>query len=931
MNSNITAIKPEQIVDILKSLTEELHPHKNSINISRHASLEADLGIDSLARMELIQRLETRLGVQLDEKIILGAALVSDLIEGCGTKQHQTSPQINEVQQIGRVEKHGGFPDEAITMVEALEWHASRQGDNPAIYFYEGPIENPDIITYRDLWNSARRVATGLNILGVEQGQSIALMLPTSRDFLASFFGILMAGAVPIPIYPPFRLAQIEEHIKRQVKILDNAQARLLITVDEAMKVGNYLKASLPDLIDVTTYDALRSDKISGIVRRSGNDTAFMQYTSGSTGTPKGVVLTHKNLLANVRAMGKALGVTPDDTFISWLPLYHDMGLIGAWLGSLYHGFPLVLMPPLSFIARPQRWLQAISKHKGTLSAAPNFAYEICVKKIRDEDIQGLDLSSMRFSCNGAEPVHHETLKSFIERFSRWGYRQSALSPVYGLAECSVGLAFPPLDRGPKVDIVRTDAMHKHGKAVPALEHESGTLHIVACGYPLPDHEIRIVDEHNHEIGERQVGLLQFRGPSATAGYYRNKTATEALLYNDWLNSGDYAYIADGEIYITGRSKDLIIRAGRNIYPYELEQGVGQLQGIQKGNVAVFGSKDKAQGTEKLVILAETRERRPEKLEALKQKITALTIELIQMPPDDIVLAPLRTILKTSSGKIRRVECRELYEQNRIGKKNSVTRQFIHLGLSAVFPWLKRKLRALRGNLYVAYSWIVFGSFTLFTIPAMLIIPGRTIPNLLLKTVLRIIFLLLGIRYRAFGKENIPKDTPCIMVSNHMSYIDVFSLGLSLPANYGFVAKAELKGNWIARMILNKFGTHFVERFDVQKSLKDSDQILESTRNGNSIVFFPEGTFSRAPGLRSFKMGAFTTASTAGVPVLPATIRGTRQVLRGADWRPRPGIIEVEFSPLISTDKEGWDGAVELRAKARDAISKNCREPDLSV
>ena len=275
--------------------------------------------------------------------------------------------------------------------------------------------------------------------------------------------------------------------------------------------------------------------------------------------------------------MGKAVQVTSTDVFVSWLPLYHDMGLIGAWLGSLYHAFPLVVMSPLTFLARPERWLWAIHKHRGTLSASPNFGYELCLRKIPDTALAGLDLSSWRMAFNGAEPVSPETIARFAQRFGQYGLRPQAMAPVYGLAECSVGLAFPPPGRGPLIDCIRRDSFMRTGHAEPAGSDEADVLRVTRMrAGRFSGHEIRIVDATGRELGERVEGHLEFKGPSATSGYFRNPEQTRLLFHGEWLDSGDFAYMAEGDVYLTGRSKDIIIRAGRNIYPYELEECRGR-------------------------------------------------------------------------------------------------------------------------------------------------------------------------------------------------------------------------------------------------------------------------------------------------------------------------------------------------------------------
>ncbi len=509
--------------------------------------------------------------------------------------------------RVALPERVADLPHHAETLPEILQWHLREHPRRVHIYLY-GDGDQPEEISYADLWAGAQKAAAGLQQLGLQPEQTVAIMLPTGRDYLYSFYGVLLCGAIPVPIYPPQRLSQLEDHLNRHVGILANAQSVILITVPEAQTVARLLRARLELLRDIITAKELyASEALPDVVAIKTDDIAFLQYTSGSTGQPKGVMLSHKNLLANIRAMGEATGASSSDRFISWLPLYHDMGLIGAWLGSLYYAMPLVLMSPLHFLAHPSRWLWAIHHHQGTLSAAPNFAYELCLGKVSESDIEGLDLSSWRLAFNGAEPVSPRTLGRFCDRFAPYGLRPEALSPVYGLAEAAVGLAFPPAGRGPLIDRIQKEWFLVNGEALRAADDATRTLQLVACGRPLPGYQIRVVDKAGRELPERHEGRIQFQGPSATRGYYRNLEESRKLFDGDWLETGDLGYIAAGDLYLASRSKEIIIRAGRNLYPYETEEAVGDIPCIRKGCVALFGSADPTTGTERLILMAETR------------------------------------------------------------------------------------------------------------------------------------------------------------------------------------------------------------------------------------------------------------------------------------------------------------------------------------
>jgi 1-acyl-sn-glycerol-3-phosphate acyltransferase len=673
--------------------------------------------------------------------------------------------------------------------------------------------------------------------------------------------------------------------------------------------------------------DAGRSVAPAEDHRGHAGEIAFIQYTSGSTGTPKGVTLDHGNLLANIRAWGQAVALTPADVVVSWLPLYHDMGLIGAWLGSLYHACPLVLMSPLDFLARPERWLWAIHQHRGTVTAAPNFAFELCLRHLDPARMQGLDLSSWRYAANGAEPVAAETLARFTAAFHPYGFRAEALAPVYGLAECSVGLAVSPPGRGPLIDRVRREALAA-GSALPAALEDINALQLVACGRPLPGHEVRIVDDTGRELPPRRVGRLEFRGPSATRGYYRNAEASAKLIRDGWLDSGDLAYLADGDIFITGRIKDMIIRGGRNLYPYELEEAVGSIEGIRRGCVAVFGVPVAGQGTEKLVVVAESRETRESVREELVRRINSLTVDLLGTPPDDVVLAPLHAVLKTSSGKIRRSATREIYcGEGFSGGGRALWLQVVRLSLAGFWQACVAAARRSGELLYGAYAWGIYGLLVLPAAAGILVLPDPALRWRFTHAIARVCVRLCGIRMQVDGLEHLPRQAG-VLVANHASYVDSIVLAAALPLPVAFVAKQELAAHPFAGPLLRRLGAAFVERFDARQGVDDVRRLAEIAGT-RPLFFFAEGTFTRQKGLRPFRLGAFQIAVQNGLAVTPVSLAGTREILRDESWLPRRGAVRVSIGAAIVSVGEGWQAVLQLRDATRAAILRDCGEPDL--
>ncbi|MDP6602948.1 MAG: AMP-binding protein [Rhodospirillales bacterium] len=645
-----------QLLGVIKTVAEELHPRRAELRAANlDSALDRDLGFDSLGRVELIVRVERAFDVALPERVFSTAETPRELLAAVRAAAGASGVQVSKELGAVAVGEAAEIPHGAQTLVEVIDWHAAAHPDRPHIRFYDDHDEG-EAITYGRLHALAQEVAVGLERLELGRGEAVVIMLPTGAEYFASFLGVLVAGGVPVPVYPPGRPTQVEEHVRRHAAICHNCRARIMITTPEAQRFTNLLRTLVDGLGAVVSFDELTAGPATRAMRPpvAAADVALFQYTSGSTGDPKGVVLTHANLLANIRAMAEALDAGPDGVFVSWLPLYHDMGLIGAWLGSMHHAIPLVIMSPLSFFTRPQRWLWAIHRYRGTLSGAPNFAFDLCTRRIADKDIEGLDLGSWRVAFNGAEPVSPDTLERFSTRFAGHGFARTAMMPVYGLAECSVGVAFSPLGRGPRIDRVTRPAFTATGFAEPAHEADSGALSFVECGHPLPRHEIRIVDAQGRELPDRQQGRLQFRGPSATSGYLHDPERTRALFGDGWLESGDLAYVSGGGIFVTGRGKDVVIKAGRNIYPVELEEAIGDVAGVRKGNVAVFGSPDPSSGVERLIVVAETRERDETVRADLVTRINAIATDRLDAPPDHVVLAPPNSVLRTSSGKVRR-------------------------------------------------------------------------------------------------------------------------------------------------------------------------------------------------------------------------------------------------------------------------------------
>ena len=921
-----------KVMAVVAELVAELRGPGSHRRLGRHDSLERDLGISSLERVELLIRLERACGVRLPDAMMVDAESPADLTAAL----ERASPGLVERMAPVAVGDRTatGTPTEATTLVEALAWHAERTPDRVHIHLREDDgRETP--LTYGELWRAAHRVAAGLAARGLGRHDTVALMLRTEQAFFSSFFGTLLAGCVPVPIYPPFRADRIQEYAERQVAILRNAATRILVTFADVERVAGLLVGQVPSLSAVVTPDTLMTDGATapslstrGAGQLTPDDPALIQYTSGSTGQPKGVLLSHANLLANVRALETGLEIDSHDVGVSWLPLYHDMGLIGTWLGLLYVGRPLALMSPLAFLSRPSRWLWSFHAHRGTISAAPNFAYDLCALRVTDDEIEGLDLSSVRALLNGAEAVQPDTLNRFAERFAAYGLKREALTPVYGLAECSVGLAAPPMARGPRIDVIERRVFQETGAARESdADNSATTLRVVACGRALPGHEIRVVDASGDPLSDRQQGRVEFRGPSATLGYYRNPNATNQLVGPDgWLRTGDLGYLVEGELYLTGRAKELIIKGGRNLQPHEAEDVAAAVEGVRKGCVAAFGVSDPTRGTERFVIVAETRLTDAGDRARLEAAVTKSVSAALGVPPDVVALAGPGAVLKTSSGKIRRSATREAFLHNRLSARRPAVVQWAYLGARAASGFA-RDLSGRAGSLAFT-AWVL--AVLLVSGPvvwAILAIGPRGLwVNRCVGGWARFIFRMTGCPVDVTGTEHLRDLGQAVFVANHASFIDPVLIMSSIPAQLRFAVKAQLADYPFLGTAIQKAEHILIGRNPRSQHGGGAGALLPPLHHGESLLIFPEGTFVAAPGLLPFRLGAFRAAVDVGCPVVPVAIRGTRHILPADRHTLKRGRMAVTIGEPIWPTGTAWEEIVRLRDEARQFIARESGE-----
>jgi fatty-acyl-CoA synthase len=577
--------------------------------------------------------------------------------------------------------------DHLITLPQALERATKRTGYG---YTFVHDDLKEELLTWEWMHERAMEIAVALRERGVKKGEPVALILPDAVEFVPTFLGVAQAGAVPVPLYPPMGMGQLGGYIDHCKHIVGASRAKILITNRQVRAVIGKLHDHAPDLREMITYADLEGKAAQ--YRDPGlsiDDPCFIQFTSGSTNKPKGVVVTHANLAHNCYAvMRHGLDSNDDDRGVSWLPLFHDMGLIGFAIAPIHHKVPVTFMSPMTFLKRPVTWLEILSKHRGTITYGPNFSYAITEKRVRDKDMAGIDLSSVRVAGCGAEPIQADTLRSFAKRFGKWGFKESAFVPSYGMAEYTLAIAF---STGVPVDKVRAEKLWAEGIAEPT-ERDDDAVEIIHCGKAFPNHGIRIVHTETREVlPDRRVGEIEVSGPSVMTGYFENPEKTrETVNEEGWLRTGDLGYLVDGKVFICGRAKDVIIVNGKNYYPQDLEWAGSEVAGVRAGNVIAFPGHKEGLGREAVIVVAETKE--AEGREKLAADIKTHIATVTGLTVDEVVVVDAGTIPKTSSGKLQRAKARTMFEQGEMKKREDegklkvagrlVESQLAHLKLS---------------------------------------------------------------------------------------------------------------------------------------------------------------------------------------------------------------------------------------------------------
>jgi acyl-CoA synthetase (AMP-forming)/AMP-acid ligase II len=549
---------------------------------------------------------------------------------------------------------------------------------------------------YCDVLARARAAAGRLQARGLRPGDCVTIILPTCIEFLDVFLGVQLAGGIPAAVYPPLHLGKLDEYFGRTRRMLQKVGARLLVTDRQIRRILGAVVADVPTLRDVLDATDLGPAGPWTPVVVNPESPALLQFSSGTTLEPKAVMISHANLLSNLDMIDGFFRLFSEAEAarggVCWLPLYHDMGLIGHMFIGLYHPGTVTYIGPELFLARPKIWFETLSRYKAVISAAPDFAYGLCLSKVRDEEMAGLDLSHWKIAFNGAEPIDVDMMQRFCDRFAAWGFRPEAMTPAYGLSEAGLAVTVSDPHLRPLVTEFDRDQLSAHRVAVPGRGRR-----LPAVGPPVPGVEMQLRDDQGQALRDGRVGRVMVRGSSITRGYYNDPELSARTIRSGWLDTGDLGFLYGGNLYIAGRAKDLIIIRGRNYAPQEIERLLVGLRGLNAGCWVAVGCQIEGHG-EQLILLAERESgsTRPdaEVVGAIKERILAG----VALTPYDVRLLAPGTLPRTSSGKLRRSEALHLYETERLsppGKVNllKLAKEVGKSQLAWSRLWLRRVMR----------------------------------------------------------------------------------------------------------------------------------------------------------------------------------------------------------------------------------------------
>ena len=552
------------------------------------------------------------------------------------------------------------------TFSSTLLEHFNKTPDKVILYLQKAGKEDVHL-SYKDLIEGSNRYASALSQSGIEPGEVVIIMLQHGLDLIISYFGTILNGSIPSIM--PFLTEKLlpEKYRKDLNSLIEITKPSGIITFDEFMPEIAHLEnnSSVKQILIAENISQVTTPKTESPfpgLNRNQDDIALLQHSSGTTGLQKGVALTHQAVFNQIESYGQAINLSKDDIIVSWLPLYHDMGLIASFLMPVLYGIPLVLMSPFEWVRAPHRIFRAISDYRGTLCWLPNFAYNFCTKKIREDDLINVNLSSLRAVINCSEPMRYDSHKMFVERFAEYGFKESALATCYAMAENVFAVSQDGIEKPVTYDEIDLEVFQKYKNAQKPA-NGSLSVKMVSAGKPVTDCRVRIIDDKGRDLPDRHLGEIIIQSNCMLKEYYLRKEETQKSFIDGWFKTGDLGYLADGELYISGRKKDLIIVGGKNIYPQDIESIVTEVEGVHPGRAVTFGIFNDEKGTEDVIVIAEIEKANMSSGAQIGDEIRRRVTQSTSVALRHVLLVDEKWLIKTSSGKIARSANKEKYLQ----------------------------------------------------------------------------------------------------------------------------------------------------------------------------------------------------------------------------------------------------------------------------
>lgn len=921
MSSSASVLK-RQLLAVTRLFLRELGAQRAARAVSLDALLLDDLGLGSLERVAFLQRLEQHFGVRLAIEDLLRADSMRDMYHLLEQAEPHMEMQLPELALATAAMPVEVDPCETLVDVLSRYVEAEPKRRQACLLQSQGQVTE---LSYGSLWRKARHLAVLLQQHAACTPQAvIAIAVTEAEAFMVSYLAVVLAGLQPLVMRMP-----VNAHCLRPLywrirlpMLVSNQVAGLILQDVSAQNALRPLQQALASNLAYFIYDELiaRPQLPEYELRPVSADYVIYRRLAWDHREQSRLQVTHAQWLQQIREDGAALNIKASDVVFSWLSLVEPMGLLSAWLGSLYYGLPFIWMPPQDFFAAPEKWLWGIHQYRASISFAPNAGYAKCVQEIKEQSCVGLDLSCWRVALNAGESMAAITVRQFCERFSAYGFSDCAMIQGYIPAGESMLLTLSMLSRPAHFERISRQVFFSHKRAQLLEADRPGGLLFVASGRSLPSSEIHIVDQDGRSLGDRQIGYIKYRR------HFR-------LDSNQWCVCSDLGYIADETLYTVAADPQQVVKYGSYITPYALRMVITGIAALAKANYLSFSITEPAGGqAEWVLLLATDKIRNPFYVRRVQAVLHNHLTQCFGVAPDHMLFYAKHGLERFGETTDEQLQGAQAAYQ--AGELLPQPAWYHHRRLwGKTCALAKLCLRPLTKLAKLIYSIYFLLLFILLFIPCSFVV--RVLPKRLskklFKFICRLIFLLAGCPIVVKGRAWLRQSEHVIFAPNHTSYLDVLALIAVLPSRVCFVGKRELKSIPLLGSLFKNMGHLFVDPADIRRGEENLQQLISVLQEGRSLVIYPEGTFTHANGLRPFKLGAFMAAAQTNTPVCPVICTGLRRVLRDRELLLRPGLIRVIAKPWQRPEADDMQAVLKLRDDVMAQIAEDCGEPVLEL